>query len=168
MQIDHDARKFQCHTLASQSCNEVVWTDASHPLQHGTQAVAQSDPVGLLRQNLRFVHRRRSSAAAAAGVPLAERGAAAAAQLPRAPSASAAAAAAIHWPPPLEIPQWLEEVHDVPEAFRCGNAHPFNTRVTTRMQLLFTGRSCSAATITTPEDMRMPVMITFMFHFLFM
>ncbi|MEW5311036.1 MAG: hypothetical protein WDW38_002782 [Sanguina aurantia] len=81
-------------------------------------AVAQSDPVGLLRQNLRFVHRRRSSAAA--GAPLAEGGAAAAAaQLPRAPSASAAAAAAIHWPPPLEIPPWLEEVQDVPEAFRC-------------------------------------------------
>ncbi|MEW5299957.1 MAG: hypothetical protein WDW36_002925 [Sanguina aurantia] len=104
--------------LEAHAARTVVWTDASHPLQHGTQAVAQSDPVGLLRQNLRFVHRRRSSAAA--GAPLAEGGAAAAAaQLPRAPSASAAAAAAIHWPPPLEIPPWLEEVQDVPEAFRC-------------------------------------------------
>lgn len=82
-----------------------------------------------LHQNLRLVvHRRRSgatSAAAAAAVAAAaadgntpEGTALAQQRLTRAPSASAAAAAAIHWPPPLEIPQWLEEIQDVPEAFR--------------------------------------------------
>lgn len=33
-------------------------------------------------------------------------------------SAAAAALAAIHWPPPLDVPSWLEEESDVPDAFR--------------------------------------------------
>lgn len=34
-------------------------------------------------------------------------------------SAAAAALAAIHWPPPLEVPSWMEEECTVPDAFRC-------------------------------------------------
>lgn len=34
-------------------------------------------------------------------------------------SAAAAALAAIHWPPPLDLPSWLEEECRVPDAFKC-------------------------------------------------
>ncbi|KAJ9518483.1 hypothetical protein QJQ45_018518 [Haematococcus lacustris] len=64
-------------------------------------------------------HPSLAAAPATAPAPAAPQAVSAAEALAARQSAAAAALAAIHWPPPLDFPTWVEEHCAVPDAFRC-------------------------------------------------
>ncbi|KAJ9518802.1 hypothetical protein QJQ45_026087 [Haematococcus lacustris] len=67
-------------------------------------------------------HPSLAAAPATAPAPAAPQAVSAAEALAARQSAAAAALAAIHWPPPLDFPTWVEEHCAVPDAFRAHGA----------------------------------------------